>query len=91
MTQHTRIAVSEERSLLERAAPRFGFAAPPVPKLPEAAPGVQLRPAVVAPFAPTPLVAAKLPFSGERHPIDREHLRTAGLDRKSTRLNSSHG
>ena len=37
MTEHTRIAVSEERSLLERAAPRFALAAPPVPKLPEAA------------------------------------------------------
>ena len=86
MTEHTRIAVSEERSLLERAAPRFAFAAPPVPKLPEAvlvpavaAPLVQPRQAVVAPFSPTPIFDAPLPFSGQRYPIDREHLRAAGF------------
>ena len=86
MTEHTRIAVPEERSLLERAAPRFAFAAPPVPKLPEAvlvpavaAPLVQPRQAVVAPFSPTPIFDAPLPFSGQRYPIDREHLRAAGF------------
>ena len=81
MTEHTRIAVPEEPSLLERAAPRFGFSAPPVPKLPEATfvsppvaapivpPIAQLRPAVVAPFAPTPLVAPQPSFAGDRHPM----------------------
>ena len=94
MTRHTRIAVPEERSLLERAAPRFGFAAPPVPKLPEAtlvappvaAPVTQPRPALAvsplrtepAPFAP-PLSFPPLAFAGERHPIDREQLRVAGF------------
>ena len=87
MTEHSRIAVPQERSLLERAAPRFGFAAPPVPKLPEAAfmpppmaaSVVQPRPVAVASQAPARPVAAPLPFSGERHPIDREHLRAAGF------------
>lgn len=87
MTEHTRIAVPQERSLLERAAPRFAFAAPPVPQLPEAAfvpppmaaPVVQPRPGAVAPPAPARFVAAPLPFSGERHPIDREHLRAVGF------------
>ena len=90
MMEHTRIQVPEERSLLERAAPRFAFAAPPVPKLPEAArvsasvpvvaaPLAQTRQAVVAPFAPTPIFDAPSPFSGQRHAIDREHLRAAGF------------
>ena len=98
MTQHTRIAVPEERSLLERAAPRFAFSAPPVPQLPAAllvppvpklaptqpahvavaAPGTRLTPAPAASPAQG-LVAPALPFSGERHAIDREHLRGAGF------------
>ena len=92
MTQHTRIAVPEERSLLERAAPRFGFATPPVPLLPEVAfvpppmaapatvaPVVQPRPTMFASVVPARVAAVPLPFSGERHPIDREHLRAAGF------------
>ena len=86
MMEHTRIPVPEERSLLERAAPRFAFAAPPVPKLPEAvfvpavaAPLVVPRQAVVAPFSPTPIFDTPRSFSGQRHAIDREHLRAAGF------------
>ena len=86
MMEHTRIPVPEERSLLERAAPRFAFAAPPVPKLPEAvfvpavaAPLVVPRQAVVAPFSPTSIFDTLRPFSGQRHAIDREHLRAAGF------------
>ena len=89
MTQHTRIPLPDERSLLERAAPRFAFTAPPVPRLP-AAPFVASAPVAVAsrktaaPVAPpaprvAPPVAAPLPFRGERHPIDREQLRAAGF------------
>ena len=89
MTEHTRIPLPDERSLLERAAPRFAFTAPPVPRLP-AAPFVASAPVAVAsrktaaPVAPpaprvAPPVAAPLPFRGERHPIDREQLRAAGF------------
>ncbi|MDP3677021.1 MAG: AAA family ATPase [Novosphingobium sp.] len=83
MTEHTRIAVPEERSLLERAAPRFEFAAPPVPRLPEAT-VAQPRATVVAPMVAA-LTASEAPrmaplsFSGERHPIDRARLRVAGF------------
>lgn len=87
MMEHTRIQVPEERSLLERAAPRFAFAAPPVPKLPEAvfASPVPVAVARRETRAPEPLVAQArrvapaLPFSGQRHAIDREHLRAAGF------------
>ena len=96
MTKHTRIIVPEDRSLLERAAPRFGMGAPPVPRLPEAR-FVQPATAFATPVplavradnaraardpgavpAPRRIVPA-LRFSGERHPIDREHLRAAGF------------
>ena len=87
MMEHTRIQVPEERSLLERAAPRFAFAAPPVPKLPEAvfASPVPVAVARREARAPEPLVAQArrvapaLPFSGQRYAIDREHLRAAGF------------
>lgn len=91
MMEHTRIQVPEERSLLERAAPGLTFAAPPVPKLPEAiepvavpapvrpAPMAEQRPAVAAPVAPKPLIAAPHAFSGERHAIDRDLLRANGF------------
>jgi len=74
MTEHTRIAVPDERSLLERASPRFSFSVPPVPELPGAAP------AVVQPWleAPAPTFAPG-PFAGERHPVDRERLRANGF------------
>jgi exopolysaccharide/PEP-CTERM locus tyrosine autokinase len=81
MTEHTRIAVPHERSLLERAAPGFAFAAPPVPKLPAQTvaapvvePEVRLRPA-----APAPQRGAPVAFARERHPIDREQWRAAGF------------
>ena len=85
MTEHTRIPLPEDRSLLERAAPRFEFAAPPVPRLP-AAPFAAPAPVAVAPREAA-LQASRvvqphgvpLPFSGERHPIDRERLRAAGF------------
>ena len=78
MTQHTRIPLPDERSLLERAATGFAFAAPPMPRLPEApfvapAPRPAANPAAAAPVAPPQ------PFAGERHPIDREGLRAAGF------------
>ena len=87
MMEHTRIQVPEKRSLLERAAPRFAFAAPPVPKLPEAvfASPVPVAVARREARAPEPLVAQArrvapaLPFSGQRYAIDREHLRAAGF------------
>ena len=96
MTQHTRIIVPDARSLLERAAPRCGFTAPPMPRLPEAL-FVQPVRAIVPPApvavgvddparTPDPAAVAGLkrippapPFTGERHPIDREHLRAAGF------------
>lgn len=81
MTEHIRIPVPEERSLLERAAPRFELAAPPVPRLPEAAaaqPGtIAAGPADRAASTAQPAIAR--PFSGERHPVDRERLRAAGF------------
>ena len=98
MTQHTRIIVPEERSLLERAAPRFGFSAPSIPRLPEALfvpPVPKLAPTQTAhvagiahgtPVTPAPVASSALPhsatappFSGERHAVDREHLRAAGF------------
>ena len=92
MTEHTRILVPDERSLLERAAPRFDLAAPPVPNLPEAvfvppAPSVPApvarneTPAPVAAVVPreAPSPAPALPFSGQRHAVDREHLRASGF------------
>ena len=96
MTQHTRIIVPDDRSLLERAAPRCGFTAPPRPRLPEAL-FVQPVRAIVPPApvavgvddparTPDPAAVAGLkrippapPFTGERHPIDRERLRAAGF------------
>ena len=79
MTEHTRIPLPQERSLLERAAPRFEFAAPPVPRLPAAPIAPPPRVAAATPLVAAPIAPpAPLPFSGERHPIDRERLRTAG-------------
>lgn len=83
MTEHTRIPVPAERSLLERAAPGFALAAPPVPRLPEAA---VVRPGAIpppregaAPATSTAPPAIARPFSGERHPLDRQRLREAGF------------
>ena len=64
MTEHTRILVPEERSLLERAAPRFAFAAPPVPTLPEAIRPAPIRPVSVVPVSAAPVrAAAPAPFA----------------------------
>ena len=95
MTQHTRIIVPEERSLIERAAPRFAQGAPPVPQFSE----TMIVPGLAKPVpAPVPVIAHEAPaatipgavataprnsparpFSGERHAVDREHLRAAGF------------
>ena len=74
MTEHRPIVVPPEPSLLERAAAGFGLAARPVPQLPGAA------------FAPTaepfereiPSAQAR-PFTGQRHPLDRDRLRAEGF------------
>ena len=79
MTEHTRIPLPDERSLLERAAPGFAFSAPPVPQLPEAFSMPRTPEPVRQAVAVTPISApAPRAFAGERHPIDREGLRAAG-------------
>ena len=75
MTEHTRIPLPGERSLLERAAPRFEFAAPPVPRLPAAPIAPPPRVAAATPLVAAPIAPpAPQPFSGKRHPIDRARL-----------------
>ena len=69
MGEHTRIPLADDRrSLLERAAPHFAYAAQPVPSLPGAEQA-----------APVAAAATPRPFSGARHPIDRERLRAQGF------------
>ena len=69
MGEHTRIPLADDRrSLLERAAPHFAYAAHPVPALPGAEQA-----------APVMAAAPPRPFSGARHPIDRERLRAQGF------------
>ena len=68
MGEHTRIVAPEGRSLLERAAPHFAYAANPEPSLPGAEQA-----------APVMAAAPPRPFSGARHPIDRERLRAQGF------------
>jgi len=74
MTEHTRITVPGEPSLLERAAVNLRFAAPPLPAL-AAAPAPAPFPLAEAPVREAP----PRPFTGERHPIDRALLRSHGF------------
>ena len=70
MGEHTRIVPEEGpgRSLLERAAPHFAYAARPLPALP-----VGERAGPLAPGSPP------RPFAGARHAIDRAALRERGF------------
>lgn len=75
MTEHVRIPVPAEPSLLERAGFGLGFAAPPPPRVARAeAP----RPAE-EPETPAMPRMPLAPFAGEHHPLDRARLREHGF------------
>ena len=67
MTQHTRIPLPDDRSLLERA----GFALPSRSMTPPS-------PVVAEAFPAIPVTDA-CPFAGAHHPIDRDRLRAEGF------------
>ena len=80
MTEHRRIAVPSELSLLERAAPGCGLAIPPVPSLPPAPRSEdRFAAAIETPGAPPRAASPPTPFAGERHPLDRDRLRGQGF------------
>ena len=80
MTEHSRIAVPHEPSLLERAAPHLGLAARPVPSLPPAPRSEdRFEPRRGASDAPACEPLPPAPFAGERHSLDRDRLRAQGL------------
>ena len=79
MTEHSRIAVPDEGSLLERAMARAALAARPVPSLPPARlPDID-QPVSIAADDTRVAVEPPRPFAGERHPLDRDRLRAAGF------------